>query len=193
MDNSNYQLLTKKQRRLLRKQQQSQERLRLIRQKKIKKMVIIFFPAALIIGGIIFGLLNYSSLESQGAPKVEITQKEYDAGTISMADGVVKYTYEIKNVGDRDLKIDRIWTSCMCTTSILRVGDKESPKFGMHDNPVFWSQKIASGEVGFLEVTFNPAFHGPQGIGPVVRIVYLSTNDAQNKKVEVKLLANVVK
>lgn len=108
-----------------------------------------------------------------------------------MAEGLVKKTYEIKNTGGGDLKIDKIWTSCDCTTARLKVKDKESPEFGMHTSSLLWSQKIAPGETGFLEATFDPAFHGPQGTGPAVRIVYLSTNDPQNPKAEAKLFANV--
>lgn len=63
----------------------------------------------------------------------------------------------------------------------------------MDGGGVFWSQKIAPGETGQLEVIFDPAFHGSQGTGQVVRAVYLSTNDPENKKAEVRLLANVIK
>ena len=80
----------------------------------------------------------------------------------------------------------------MCTTARLRVGDKTSGEFGMQSNPIFWSQKIAPGETGYLEVTFDPAFHKEQGTGPVVRVVYLLSNDPQNEKAEVRLTANVV-
>jgi len=121
---------------------------------------------------------------------MEIPQKEYDAGTVSMADGKIKYTYKIKNAGVGDLKISSIWTSCHCTTAKLTIGDKTSPEFGMDKR--FTSQKINPGETGFLEVTFDPVFHGPQGTGPVVRAVYISTNDPNNKKTEVKLMANVI-
>lgn len=192
MDKSNTQLLTKRQRRLLRKQQKEQERLRLIRRKKIKKTIFIFLLVVLIAGGIIFGLLSRLSSESQGMPRIEISEKEYDAGTVSMAAGLVKHTYEIKNKGDGDLKINRIWTSCMCTTAHLKVGDKISSEFGMHSAPVFWSQKIAPGETGYLGITFDPGFHGPQGTGPVIRTIYLSTSDPQNKKIEFRLSANVM-
>ena len=197
MDNFNNNLtdqpLTKRERRLLKKQQREQERLLLVRRKKIKKIVFILLPAILIVGGITFGLLNYSRSEpseNQGTAKIEILQKEYDAGTVSMATGKVKHTYEIKNTGDGDLKIDSIWTSCHCTTARLTVDDKTSSEFDMDKRST--SQKIAPGETGFLEVTFDPAFHGPQEVGPAVRAIYLSTNDPQNRKGEVKLLANVV-
>ncbi|MFH1407494.1 MAG: DUF1573 domain-containing protein, partial [Patescibacteria group bacterium] len=101
---------------MLKKQQQEQERLLLARRKKIKKAVFIFLPIVLIVGGIVFALLNNSPQENQGNPKIEIVEKEYDAGTISMADKVVKHTFEIKNTGYGDLRIDSIWTSCHCTT-----------------------------------------------------------------------------
>lgn len=190
---------SKRERYLLKKQKKEEERLRRARQKKIRKIVVvslISLPIILIIGGAVFGIVNYLTREdrenNQGIPKVEVSPEEYDAGTVSMGEGLVEYTYEIRNVGEGDLKIDRIWTSCMCTTARLKVGDEEGEEFGMHSNPVFWSQKIAPGEIGYLEVVFDPAFHGPQGTGPMVREVYLSTDDPQNKKVEVRLIANVI-
>lgn len=80
----------------------------------------------------------------------------------------------------------------MCTTAVLKVGDKTSPEFGMHDNAAFWSQNITPGETGYLEVVFDPAFHGPQGVGQALRVIYLTTNDPENKKAEARLIANVV-
>ena len=192
MENQN---LSKKEKYLLKKQKKEQERTRRIQNKKVRKIALI--SLLLIIGGLaIFGLFNYFSNQDhetiQDTPKIEINPQEYDAGTVSMTEGMVKYTHEIKNNGEGDLEIDRIWTSCMCTTARLKVGDEISFEFGMHSNPAFWSQKIVPGEMGYLEVTFDQSFHGLQGTGPVVRIVYLSTNDPQNKKAEVRLIANVI-
>jgi len=192
MNNINNQELTKRERYLLKQEQKEKDRSKRIQGKKLRK-IIIFSSLILIIGGVVFGLTNYSPGESEGTPRIEINPQKYDAGTVSMADGLVKKTYEIKNNGDGDLKIDRIWTSCMCTTAILKVGDEESPIFKMHDNPIFWSQKIIPGETGFLELTFDPAFHAPQGVGPILRAIYLSTNDPQNEKAEARLIANVVR
>lgn len=193
MDNHH---LTKKEKYLLKKQNKDQERLNRTRSGKVKKIAVLLV-GILIIGGIALALINSLSGSNQegnqGTPKIEINPQEHDAGTVSMAEGLVKHTYEIKNTGDGDLKIDDILTSCMCTTAILKVGNKESPKFGMHNNPTFWSQKIVPGETGQLEVTFDPAFHGPQGTGQIVRAVYLETNDPQDKRVEIKLIANVIK
>lgn len=185
--------LTKKEKYLFRKRQKEKDRFQRERKGKIKKIILVVLPILLIISGGVFALINYSPGENDtGTPKIEVSPKEYDAGTVSMAEGLIKHTYEIKNTGEGDLKIEDIRTSCMCTTAILKVGDKESPEFGMHTSSLFWSQKITPGETGFLEVTFDPAFHGPQGTGPAVRVVYLSTDDPQNEKTEVKLFANIV-
>lgn len=190
-NNLNKQSLTKKERRLLRKWQKEQEGISLQRREKNKKILFISLPILLLVGIIVFFVKNYTPEEVHpGIPKIEIIKNEYDAETISMADGEVKHTYEIRNTGIGDLKIDSIWTSCHCTSARLTVGDKTSPKFGMEKHRTV--QKIAPGQTGFLEVTFDPAYHGSQGTGSVVRAIYLSTNDPENKEMEVKLLAEVI-
>jgi len=194
MDNLNEQQLTKRERRLLKREQKREIHLQAIHRKKRKKTLFILLPIILIVSGIVFALAGGFSSNAKGSkPRIELSPEEYDAGTISMADGKVKYTYEIQNMGEADLDISRIWTSCMCTTARLRVGGKESEEFGMHSTGGLWSQKIAQGEVGYLEVVFDPAFHGPQRTGEAIRVVYLSTNDPNNKQSQVKLMANVIK
>lgn len=155
-------------------------------------IIFIIIAAVLIVGSIIAVLIVYSQEKNKLDSKIEIIPLEYDFGTISMADGLVKYVYKIKNIGEKDLKINGIKTSCMCTTAVLRVKNNISPEFGMHDNQALWSQKIGSGETGYLEVVFDPAFHGPEAVGRIIRAIYISTNDPQNKKVEVRLIANVI-
>lgn len=64
MDNFNNNLtgqpITKRERRLFKKQQREQERLLLARRKKIRKAIFISLPILLIVGGIVFALLNLS-------------------------------------------------------------------------------------------------------------------------------------
>ena len=201
MNNTNNHYSSKREKYLLKKQRKEEERLQRARQRKRKKIVNISLISLVMIsitGGVIWVSANYfSNRDNQGngggRPKMEISPLEYDAGTVSMTEnGLLKHTYEIKNNGDGDLKIDRIWTSCMCTTAVLKAGDKTSSEFGMHSNPAFWSQKIEPEKTGYLEVTFDTAFHGPQGTGSALREVYISSNDSQNKKAKVRLLAKVI-
>lgn len=199
MENQLNQPLTKREKRFLEQKKREEEAERAISRKKTKKIIIFGLLGLLVIGGAILGLKGYfqkipaasTASSAQGSPKIEISPLEYDFGDISIAKGTVKHDYEIKNTGSGDLKIDNIWTSCHCTTAVLKVGDKESPVFGMDGHSFGWSQKIAPGEKGRLEVIFDPAFHGPQGIGAAVREIYLSTNDSQNERASVRLIANV--
>lgn len=152
------------------------------------KLIIAVVGGTLLISSIfIFGMSSGGS--SSG--KIEINPTEYDFGDISMAAGPVTKTYEIKNNSDSDLKIDKIWTSCDCTNAILKVGDRTSPKLGMHTNLPLWSETLTPSQTGYLDVTFDPAFHGPSGTGPITRVTYLLTSDPENKQVELLLTANV--
>lgn len=155
---------------------------------------ILFIASVVVVTGVGVYLVSDKSGNDnigEGSPKIEIIPFEFDAGDISMSAGLYTKDFKIKNTGVGDLKIDSVWTSCHCTTAVLKIGNKTSPMFGMSNNASFWSQKISPGEIAILSVIFDPAFHGPQGTGEVIRVVYLSTNDPQNKKVEIKLLANV--
>lgn len=98
----------------------------------------------------------------------------YDFGTISMAAGNVSTTYRIRNDSAASLSINRIFTSCMCTTATLLTanGRKQGP-FGMpgHGPLKAVSAQLAPGEVARLELVFDPAAHGPSGIGRIERVV----------------------
>ena len=119
-----------------------------------------------------------------GAPQVQAatvqpgalfsTRPNHDFGTISMAAGNVSTTYRIKNEGAAPLTVNKIFTSCMCTTATLITanGRKQGP-FGMpgHGPLKAVSQELAPGETALLEVVFDPAAHGPSGVGRIERVV----------------------
>lgn len=194
--NQNSEALTNREQRLLKQRDEAREKLSQARFRKIKKVGMLAGGLMVLAAIVVFAVKGTAAPNSPGAdrfsyaPKIEVSPVEYDAGAVSMAAGLVKKTYEIKNSGTADLKIDNIWTSCHCTIASLRVSGKISAAFNM-DGATFWSQKIAPGETGYLDVTFDPAYHGPMGTGQAVRAVYVSSNDPENKKVEVRLSANV--
>ena len=178
------------------KKQQKEEKLlkkeRSKRSKKIIKFSLIFVAGFLILFGAVFGAYSYfSNKTSDLASKIEISSKEYDAGSVSINGGLVTHSFEIKNVGEGNLKINKIWTSCMCTVAKLRVGNDLSPEFGMHTSSLLWSKEIKPGETGYVEVAFDPAFHGPTGTGAITRAIYVSTDNSENKNIEFLLSVNV--
>ncbi len=106
-------------------------------------------------------------------PQIKFDQTEYDFGQVKREEGVVEKTFQLTNSGDQPLKIERIDTSCACTTAELA------------------KMEIMPGETVPLVVRFDPDFHKePQG--RLERVVTLTTNIPDSKEVEVKIYAEII-
>jgi hypothetical protein len=108
-------------------------------------------------------------------------RKKYDFGTISMARGKVTYRYPIRNVGTDPLEVRKLYTSCMCTTAALVKNGKVSEAYGMPGHTPIPSINIpiAPQEQAYVEVVFDPAAHGPAGVGPIERVVTVENSAGQ--------------
>src|SRR3989344_7000009 len=101
------------------------------------KIIIGTAAAVIILGGLLF-FAQPQETEKQ-APQPEdssgnlMAEKTfYDFGTISMKDGKVNYSYNLKNDSEESVVIDKIYTSCMCTEAFLVAGDEKLGPYGMH-------------------------------------------------------------
>lgn len=124
------------------------------------------------------------------------TETSFDFGTISMKNGVISHQFELKNDGPEPVVIEKVYTSCMCTTaSIKDPSGKQYGNFGMpgHGLPSKTNIKINPGEVVELEAIFDPNAHGPSGVGLAQRSIYLETNSAKSPKLELKFQAMVTR
>ena len=108
-------------------------------------------------------------------------RKGHDFGTISMAAGKVSYRYPISNVGTEPLEVRKLYTSCMCTTAALVKNGKVSEAYGMpgHTPIPSINVPIAPQEQAYVEVVFDPAAHGPAGVGPIERVVTVENSAGQ--------------
>ena len=164
--------------------------------------ILIIAASILISGGLIAGAIGYgleknsnSQMDSSGVASMKIDSTRDDFGDIKIDGGLVREKFEIKNTGDGVLRLSNIKTSCMCTSAYLEVDGEKSPKFGMHNNPTFWSEEIGPGQVGNMEIVFDPMAHGPDAIGPITRNVSIYSNDNGQKSVKstLTLTANVIR
>lgn len=107
-----------------------------------------------------------------------LSDSHYDFGTISMAAGEVKYRYQIKNDTAGPVTIEKIYTSCMCTTATLELGDQTFGPYGMpgHGFSPRIGESLAAGASATVEVIFDPAAHGPAGVGRIERLVAIETD-----------------
>lgn len=135
----------------------------------------------LFIVGIAYGFTLVSKeqvIAPDATAKAQIGETNFDWGQINYNDGKVNKTFTIKNGGEGILKLYRGTTSCACTTAQIRTKTDNSPLFGMHI-PMQTVFEVRPGEEAQLEMVFDPAYHGPGGIGPISRTATLLTNDSK--------------
>ncbi len=162
-----------------------------------KKIIIGFVIfTLLILGGGIYILSTTTSspvaVTASQKAKVQVDQKFFDWGNIPINGGNAIKTFSIKNSGTDILKITGVKTSCTCTKAQIIIDGKTSPYFSMHATSG-WVGEVAPGKEAQLKVIFDPAFHGPTGVGPMERLISMQTNDAQNPNLEFSLKGVVVK
>ncbi len=149
------------------------------------------------------GLLFYAQPESADhstmnqAPsgdslELSLTPGDYDFGTISMKEGKVTKSFQIKNDQADEIKLAQIYTSCMCTEAQIVIDGKEYGQFGMqgHGAMKMLNQILKPGQEAELLVTFDPNAHGPSGIGVIERTVSLQSDQGDVATVNIK--ANVI-
>ena len=162
----------------------------------MNKTIIGIVIGALILGGLIWiarpdgQSKNAVSASSSGSLVVE-EANNYDFGPISMAAGKVKHQFKIKNTSAEAVTISKMYTSCMCTTATLMTGGKQFGPMGMpgHGTIPSINQTINPNEEATVEVIFDPAAHGPAGVGRIQRTVTLENNTG--KPVELQFAAIV--
>ncbi len=118
----------------------------------------------------------------ENPPAIMLNRTDYDFGTISQADGRVSTKFTIVNVGESDLIIKDVSTSCGCTTAKLVYQGQESPEFTMAGHgvkPEDYQLSIPPGETAELQVTYDPMAHGAQTEPEqkIVRTVSIVSND----------------
>ena len=118
----------------------------------------------------------------------------YDLGDVPINGGIVKKEYEVENNTDKVMKLKKIATSCMCTKASFEIEGKKTKFFGMEGhgdkNPPV-NIEIAPQTQAKVIMQFDPAAHGPQGVGPFDRSVLLTFSDPKGVK-ELKFSGKVI-
>lgn len=146
---------------------------------------IIFGITLLVIVIIVISLRSYKSESNEKRAEASIEsfisaqEKSFDFGTISMAKGVVIKSFNITNPTAKSLTIGKVYTSCMCTKATLVINGERIGPIGMQGHGVVpeLSEIFKSGDNAIIEVQYDPAAHGPSGVGRISRDVYVETTD----------------
>ncbi len=107
-----------------------------------------------------------------GNPALTVVPSAVDLGEIA-ADAPVTTAVRIQNTGTGELRITGLTTSCGCTTAKMA-----------HD-------RLAAGATSQLTMSFDPRAH-PGLYGPVLRMVYLQSNDPAQTEVKVPIHVTIM-
>ena len=128
---------------------------------------------------------------TKSASVLSTPEQTYDFGVISMKNGNVYHVFKIANPADKDIMIEQVSTSCMCTVAYILEGASRTGPFGMpgmgygsnRANKLF-----KAGDTMNIEVVFDPNAHGPAGVGPMERSVHLTDAGGGALHLEIKAL-----
>ena len=163
----------------------------------MNKQILITISGIVIAISAFFLLANYSvptgqkSGDTPGPLVLLAPETFYNFGDVSMAKGNVTHNFKIVNNSGQPASISRIYTSCMCTEAKLMMGGESFGPYGMpgHGLTSSINKTMVPGSEADIETIFDPAAHGPAGVGPVERIIYVETENGA--PLELKFRANV--
>lgn len=152
----------------------------------MKKIIISTVIGVLVLGGLIWIARpdgqNTSSVAAGSNRSLTAEETDnYNFGRISMAAGKVTHQFKIKNTSADTVTISKMYTSCMCTTATLIKEGKQFGPVGMpgHEAIPNLNQIINPNEEATIEVVFDPAAHGPAGVGRIQRKITIENNAGQ--------------
>jgi len=128
------------------------------------------FLSVLILAGAAVALLAACSPRE---PDIRLDQSQIDLGQV--VNGEVR-TFEVSvlNQGNTNLVIEAVSTSCGCTSAQVIPAALEP------------------GERGLLQVTFDSGAHGPEELGPVMRQVFIASNDPDQPELDFRFTAEIL-
>ncbi len=136
-----------------------------------------------LIGLALIGLLAWARASAPdptaaASGAVRLDPARFDFGAVSMRNGLVRQELSLRNTTSSPVTLTRLTTSCMCTKAELTLDGQTFGPFGMpgHGAVPTLRQTLAPGASATLTVTFDPAAHGPAGVGRISRTVTLETD-----------------
>lgn len=154
--------------------------------KKYTSTIISFAAVLIVIGGLIW---ISKTNQWDGTPNENGTEKtqwivaeesSFDFGSVSMKSGVVKHSFAIRNNSDKPVMVSKMYTSCMCTEATLSYKGENVGPYGMPSHgflpPV--NVTLEPSSEATIDVVFDPAAHGPAGVGPVQRDVFIESKES---------------
>ncbi len=110
---------------------------------------------------------------TDGSPDLKLPETEVDLGKVVNGE-IVEISVPVRNTGEGQLIIESVTTSCGCTTAEIQ------------------PHSIAPGNEGILHIEYDSGAHGPDETGPIMRQIFIASNDPDQPEAELRLTAEVL-
>jgi hypothetical protein len=156
-----------------------------------KAIIIIIIAIVAVLGAMAWGyakMAGPTQAQLSGQSPLTASTTLYDFGTISMAAGTVDHVFAITNPTDQNITITNLQTSCMCTTAYIGTGSARQGPFGMPGmgGVTDADYTIPAHSTDEIDVVFNPAAHGPAGVGDIDRTIDATQQGGGTLQLEIK-------
>lgn len=108
-----------------------------------------------------------------GQPQISLETTSLDLGDVVNGE-IIARDVKVRNAGEKALIVEAISTSCGCTQATLE------------------PMTIAPGDSATLHIEFDSGAHGPDLTGPLIRQVFIASNDPQDPEVVVEIGTNIL-
>ena len=154
---------------------------------------ILVGMVALIVGGLYLAarLSTPTGVKMSQKVSASVTETTKERGDVGINEGLLITDFLISNTGSDPLALYDVTTSCMCTVAQVEMGSVISPEFRMGERSSYVAN-VPPGEAATIKLIFDPAFHGPNGLGSVTRQAMMRTNDPRQPKIVLTMSSNVV-
>jgi len=130
----------------------------------------------------------------KNAPRIEVSETKKDLGAVYQNGGTVTTEFTVKNSGKSELIIDKLSSSCGCTSASLIYRNNESPRFymaghGFDEPDADWQVSIQPGDEATVKVYYDPTVHEDL-VGPVTRTISVHSNDPVDFETKLTITLN---
>lgn len=173
----------------------SKKRINNRQRKNNNKRNILFICAAVLLLSASFYIFNgQTGIIEPGDGLLATPVSEHDFGTVPVSRGVVSVEVPLVNIGDDDLIISFLDSSCGCTTARVINGGDEGPVFGMSSHgksPRDWKTIIEPEKQAILKIYYDPSVHSDFR-GPAIRVITITSNEKLKPEKQVRIKVNQV-
>lgn len=167
-----------------------------IRQKKNNKLrnILLISATVLLLSASVFIFNGQTEVIEPGDGVLATPVAEHDFGIVPVSRGVVSVEVPLVNIGEEDLIISFLDSSCGCTSARVINGGDQGPVFTMSSHgksPRDWTTTIEPEKQAILKIYYDPAVHS-NFRGAATRVISITSNERLKPEKQVRIKVNQV-